>query len=99
MATIRQNALCIELAKCLHYLGAAYHAKAARDFDTLPGIEKQRLIEEAELSCESLRTFYEPARPDYFDLAATMARGQAAKVLARITPETPWGDPVLDSRD
>ena len=91
MATIRQNALCIDLAKCLHYLGSAYHGKAVQAFDALSGVDKQRLIEEAELSCESLRTVYAAARPDYFDLAATLARTQAGKVLAKITPEAPWG--------
>jgi hypothetical protein len=99
MATIRQNALCIELAKCLYYLSGAYHGKAARDFDTLNWYDRQKWVEEAEAACESASPLLTEARADYFDLASTLARRQAAKVLARITPETPWGDPVLDPRD
>ena len=99
MATIRQNALCIDLAQCIYYLSGAYHGKAARAFDTLSGHEKQLWIDEAEAACESAAPLLQETRPDYFNLAATLARTQAGKVIAKITPETPWGDPVIDPRD
>lgn len=99
MATIRQNALCIDLALCLYYLGAAYHGKAAREFDTLSDLEKQRWIDEAEVACLDVQPLLATARPDYFDLAATLARQSTNKVIARIRPEAPWTDPVIDIRD
>jgi hypothetical protein len=101
MATIRQNALCIELARCIHALAGPYHGTTMRAFDLMPAREQQRWIEEAEVAFEAAFPLVkvQPTRPDYFDLATGRARDEARKVIAKITPETPWGDPVIDPRD
>jgi hypothetical protein len=101
MATIRQTAYCIDLARCLYYLSAPYHGVAVRDFDTLNGIDKQPWIDEAEAAFDAVAPLVQrtPTRPDYFDLAASLAHKEAGKVLARISPQSPWGDPVMEPRD
>jgi hypothetical protein len=100
MANLKQTALCIDAAKCLYYLGAAYHGAAVRDFDLLPAATKHKLVEDAEIALDAVGPYLaSTGRPDYFNLAAGMARKESARVLAVIRPETPWGDPVVDPRD
>jgi hypothetical protein len=78
---------------------------SVRDFDVLPNAEKQRWVEEAELSFEAVKPLVNALapRPDYFGLAAALAQREAAKVIGRITPSEPFGvarvDDVIDARD
>jgi hypothetical protein len=101
MATIRQNARCIDAARCLYYIGAAYHGAAVRDFDLLPAATKHKLVEDAEIALDAVGPYLSESRPDYFSLAVGIANREAARVLARISETAPWGEPVVgpDPRD
>lgn len=88
--TLRQNVVAIQLARCLYYLHGPYYSVAVRDFDHLEPTDKQRWVDEAEAALEAVKPIA-ATRPDYFGLAAQIARREASKVIGTITPDAPWG--------
>ena len=95
MPTLHQNVCAINLAKALYYVRADYYGIAVRDWDALEPRQKHEYVEHAQDVLDAVRPA--PNRTvDYFGLAATLARRAHGTVVARISPETPWG---VDPRD
>ncbi len=81
--TLHQNVCAINLAKALYYVRADYYGIAVRDWETLEPRAKHEYVEHAQDVLEALR-------------AVARQRRQADKVVARISPDAPWG---IDPRD
>lgn len=79
MATIAQTAICIDLAKGLHYLSAQYDGRGIVEFDALTRDEKDRLIESAKEALESVKYSLNASRTvDYFAFTAHQTRQRFA---------------------
>lgn len=96
-AGLRLTATACTLAKAIYYARAEAFGIAVKAWETLDAMDRHRYVGHARDVLETVRPVDRPNRV-LFDLAAGLARGEAAKVVGAITPEAPYGvEP--DARD
>ena len=85
MATVKQLAMLGTAAECLYYNHAGFYDIAAPDWHHLPRAVRDQWIETAKDAIEGVG-------PQRLTRWAEYQNGfESSKVIARITPETPWG--------
>lgn len=93
MASLTFNVAAIHLAQALYYSRAeAYGLALTSEWEQLAPREKHDYVEQAQLALEAVRPA--PNTTNYFGLAASLARRERDKVIARITPEAPYGEEI-----
>lgn len=94
-AGLKLNATACTLAKAIYYARAEGFGLAVCAWEALEPMDRHRYIGEARDVLERVRPVDRRNRV-LFDLAAGLARGEAAKVVGAITPSEPYG---VDPRD
>jgi hypothetical protein len=86
----------LQLAASVYYAQALIRNADVPHFDALSPSEKHRYVHLAEVALIAA----EPS--PYLQVAIGLSRAEGARVVGRISPSTPWGDPTplpIDSRD
>lgn len=98
--TLRLNAEAVWLAQKLHVAVCDFYGCPYEAWDTLSAERRGDYIHKTANLIQSMMPLPEGPRVPLFEQAVSMARAEAARVLARITPEFPYGQPVEpDIRD
>ena len=92
MVTLQQNLTAIHTAHALYYLRSEYHGIAIAPWEDLAPATRQRWVETAQGVLEDLKPAQDISRPDYFSTAAALARTQGARIIGRISEQTPYGE-------
>ena len=94
-ARLRINATACELAKALYYGRAEAFGLAVMAWEATDPATRHYFVGHALDVLEAIR----PAGTGNRVFAALHAERARPAVVASLTPECPWGDPVIDARD